>query len=820
MKILYCNKYNFRFSGTEAYLFETMELMRARGHEVALFSMADPRGHPTPYDRYFVTHTDFKGARGWLKSARLTLHSIHSREARLKIRGLLREFRPDIAHVRNIYHHLSPSILWELRARQVPVLYHMNDLQLLCPSYNMVTAEGTACGNRCEGGRFWRVVWEGCYSGGRVASLALALEAYVHRWLRTYERCVDMVLTPSQFARDLLVQHGWDGSRICVLPHFQKLPLEPLPHPGAQAPILYFGRLSPEKGLADLMTAMAQLPHVQLLIAGEGPQQCELERLSHSLQLQNVNFCGHLSGPALDRLIARSQFTVFPSHAYETLGKSILESYAQGRTVVASDLGSRRELVKDGETGLLYRAKDPDQLAAAIAFLVARPELSKTLGEAGRQRVQERHSQAAHLLALTKLYEQLADRRTETPSRVGVPAAIKRGRSFSTGTASPPGGLRIAFIGGRGIIGKYSGIETYYEQTGRRLAAMGHDITAYCRTYFTPPVHAHVGIRIVRLPTIRSKHLDTFLHTLISTVHACFHNYDIVHYHTLGPALFSFLPRLMGKKTIVTVQGLDWQRKKWDWFARQVLRLGEWSSVHLPNRTVVVSQILRERYRSFHLVEADYVPNGTEIRRRVCGSALERFGLKPDGYVLFLGRFSPEKNCHLLIAAFEKSDMPFQLVLAGGSSHTDDYVNELRLHQSRRVRLLDWLSGTALEEVLTNAALFVLPSDLEGLSLALLDAMGAGVCVLASDVAENCEVLGDAGFTFRQGSEADLRYVMTRLLSDPELRNSAGRKAQLRVQERYLWDGVARQMESIYLDLAQRSRPPKSVPQEAEAPSA
>src|SRR5581483_12219489 len=118
------------------------------------------------------------------------------------------------------------------------------------------------------------------------------------------------------------------------------------------------------------------------------------------------------------------------------------------------------------------------------------------------------------------------------------------------------------------IIGKYSGIETYYEQTGRRLAAMGHDITPYCRTYFTPPVHAHVGIRIVRLPTIRSKHLDTFLHTLISTVHACFHNYDIVHYHTLGPALFSFLPRLMGKKTIVTVQGLDWQRKKWDWFAR------------------------------------------------------------------------------------------------------------------------------------------------------------------------------------------------------------------------------------------------------------
>ena len=791
MRILYCNKYNFTFSGTEAYLFETMELMRSRGHEVALFSMADDRGQATAYDHHFVPHTDFKGSRGLATQARLAMHAIYSPEARKKIRKMIADFRPDVAHVRNIYHHLSPSILWELKAQGVPVLYHMNDFKLLCPSYNMVSA-GQAC-ERCKGGKFFNVVREGCYAGGRGASAVLAAEAYLHAWLATYKKCVDQVLAPSEFVKLKLMENGWDSAGIQVLPHFQTLPLQAPPTAGSGAPILYFGRLSPEKGVDDLVAAMAQLPHIRLVIAGEGPQRAELEAAAHRLELRNVSFAGQLSGAALEELIAQSQFTVFPSRAYETLGKSILESYAMGRPVVASDLGSRREIVRQGETGVLYRVRDVGQLAAAIAFLHDRPELAARLGQAGRELVRTRHSQEQHFLALGKIYEQLAVRKS-------VPRARK---------PASPVPLRIAFIGGRGVVGKYSGIETYYEEIGMRLAEKGHRVTAYCRSYFTPAITEHRGVRIVRLPTIRSKHLETSVHTFLSTIHACFSKYDVVHYHTLGPSLFSFLPRLFGKKTVVTVQGLDWQRKKWSWVARKVLKLGEWASARWPNRTTVVSRTLQKHYLAQHSKETVYTPNGTHLRKRRHGSHLAELGLVSGGYVLYLGRFSPEKNCDLLLDAFEKAHTPLKLVLAGGSSHTDKYAAQLRRHQSDRIQFLDWLSGEALEEVLTNAALFVLPSDLEGLSLALLDAMGAGVCVLASDVPENREVIEDTGFVFKRGDLPDLERMLTLLLADRRLREIAGGSAQQRVRQHYLWGKVAKEIAAVYADVVS---PPKKKP--------
>src|SRR6266567_1025220 len=166
MRILYCNKYNFGFSGTEVYLFEAMELMRARGYEVALFSMTDARGQSTAYDRHFVPLTDFKKDFRPIARTRLALHAIYSTQARKQIRRMIADFHPQVAHVRNIYHHLSPSILWELKAQGVPVLYHMNDFKLICPSYNLVSSSGEACA-RCRGGTFWNVIQCGCYAGGR-----------------------------------------------------------------------------------------------------------------------------------------------------------------------------------------------------------------------------------------------------------------------------------------------------------------------------------------------------------------------------------------------------------------------------------------------------------------------------------------------------------------------------------------------------------------------------------------------------------------------------------------------------------------------------
>ena len=805
MRILYCNKYNYPFSGTEVYLLELMELMREQGHDVALFSMADERGKASLYDRHLARRIDFKEKTNWWQKAQDAGHMIYSTESRQKIGAMIDEFQPDVAHVRNIYHHLSPSILWELKARHVPIMYHINDFKLLCPAYNLVL-QGQPC-EACKRGKFWHALQPACYPGIRGRAM-LTAEAYAHRWLGTYKKCVDLFLAPTRFVRDKFVEHGWDGDKFDVLPHFQT------PHSPRESnalndgPVLYFGRLSAEKGIDDLLRAMQVLPHLRLVIAGDGPQRSELQALADSLELGNVEFVGQVGREKRDLLIAKSQFTVLPSHAYETLGKTILESYAEARAVVATDLGSRRELVDHGVTGFLYPAGNIDQLAAAIQSLASTPQMAEKMGTAGWERVRERYTPAAHSQKLLSLYEGLStverDRRrtaAEMPKRF----ARARLRQIATLDENPAEigrrSLRVAFIGGRGVISKYSGIETYYEEVGKRLAEMGHEVTIYCRNYFTPAQATYNGMRLVRLPTIRSKHLETLIHTSLSTFHTLTQRYDIVHYHALGPALFSFLPRLFGKKSAVTVQGLDWQRKKWGRFASAILWLGERAAAYLPNGTMVVSQALQRRYRELHQINGIYVPNGAVLRERSEPKAILEWGLGPDNYILFLGRFSPEKGCHLLVEAFEQIQTDAKLVMAGASSYCDAYSRQLRVHASERVRILDWVSGETLNELLTNAMVFVLPSDLEGLSLALLDAMGAGRCVLTSDVPENREVVDGAGFTFQRGSATDLAGRLRFLIANPSVREAAGKAARRRVEQHYQWQKVTEDIEKAYFGL-------------------
>ncbi|HET7206652.1 MAG TPA: glycosyltransferase family 4 protein [Terriglobales bacterium] len=781
MRILFCNKYDFPFSGTEVYLLELMNLLKARGHDVRLFSMAPPSSSDGA-GQNLAPWIDFKAAMTVPQRLRFAAHAIYSVEARRRLRRFMQQFRPDVAHVRNIYHHLSPSILWELRAQHVPVLYHINDFKMICPAYNLV-CQGEIC-ERCRGGRFWHVLVQNCYHGQRGSSIVLAAEAYVHKWLETYHKCVNRVLAPTAFAKAKLIENGWRADRISVLYHFQQLhEYRPVL---ANAPILYFGRLSAEKGLIDLLHAIQRLPKIALRIAGEGPQRPHLESLATELELKNVRFVGGLDSKRLSREIEGSAFTVFPSRAYETLGKSILESYAHGRAVIASDLGSRREMVVNGETGLLYEAGNADQLADAISRLHDDPSLCRKLGEAGRRLVSERHSPEKHLEALEQIYEDLA---REPKRALFLPGPAIRRR------------LRIGFIGGRGLISKYSGIESYYEEVGKRLVDAGHEVTVYCRNYFTPDLPSFNGMQIVRLGTLRMKHLDTLVHTLLSTVHAMLSDCEIVHYHALGPALFCFLPRLVGKKTVVTVQGLDWQRKKWGHLASAVLHIGEYAATSFPNSTMVVSRTLQDYFRFKHNAETVYIPNGTCLRQHQSGCQLESWGLEPDNYILFLGRFSPEKNCDLLIQAYERLNTSAKLVLAGGSSYSDPYMRKLRTHNSDCILVLDWVSGEALEELLTNAMLFVLPSDLEGLSLALLDAMGAGLCVVVSDVPENRELMEGAGFTFPKRDVAALTELLHRLIADPDARKRAGRAAQERVRQHYLWLEITRQIEREYFNV-------------------
>jgi len=812
MRILYCNKYDYPFSGTEAYLFDLIHKMNERGQETALFSMDHGRAPAFAGRSYRIPYIDFKDPNAsFLKKVKMAAHAIYSPSARRAMRKCISDFSPDLAHIRGIYHHLSPSILWELKRQGIPVLYHLNDFKILCPTYNFV-ADGRICKEQCKNGAFYNVVTQRCYAGPCSAAVVLAAEAYLHRWLQSYGRCVDVFLAPSEFARNKLTAAGFPASRIEVLPHFQALPGEEQ-LAGDDGYVLYFGRLSPEKGAYELLRAMVQLPHIPLVIAGDGPERPRLEALARELNLKQVLFAGMVHGEKLQKLIAGCSFSIFPSHAYETLGKSILESYVWGRPVIASDLGSRRELVQHGVTGLLYADGDREQFARSIEFLFDRPDLIQKMGAAARSRVKANHDPGQHMEKLLELYCGL----TSAKKVLSFPAAPEH--------PIPRRGVRVAFIGGRGLVSKYSGIESYYEQAGHELARRGHEVTVYCRTYFTPPIpmNTHNGMRVRRLPTIRSKHLETVVHTLLSTAHAMTSDYDVVHYHCLGPALFSFLPRLAGKKTVVTVQGLDWQRGKWGRIAALVLRWGEAAAVCFPDATMVVSRTLQEYYREHYERDTIYVPNGATLAPQRLPRQLIEWDLLPNHYVLFLGRFSPEKNCHLLIEAFEHLHTDMKLVLAGGSSggsskgssHSDAYAESLRRHESERIRFLPWVAGSDLEELVSNAALFVLPSEIEGLSLALLDAMGAGVAVLTSDIPENKEVVEGAGFTFRRGDPTDLEHMLDLLVHDPDLRRQAAARGRERIQGQYLWPEIARSIERAYYDVlgwGAESRPKAALP--------
>jgi glycosyltransferase involved in cell wall biosynthesis len=235
--------------------------------------------------------------------------------------------------------------------------------------------------------------------------------------------------------------------------------------------------------------------------------------------------------------------------------------------------------------------------------------------------------------------------------------------------------------------------------------------------------------------------------------------------------------------------------------------LGEAAAVTLPDATMVVSQTLQRYYWGRYGRSTLYIPNGASLRPKRAPKRLAEWELTPDNYVLYLGRFSPEKNCHLLIDAFEDISTGMKLILAGGSSHSDDYVESLRRRESERIRLLPWTSGEDLDELLSNAAVFVLPSDLEGLSLALLDAMAAGVCVLTSDIPENQEVVAGVGFTFKHGDQSDLTRLLDLLIRDPALRRQMAAKGEQQIQEQYLWPDVARSIEKAYYKVLDRNHP-------------
>ena len=361
--------------------------------------------------------------------------------------------------------------------------------------------------------------------------------------------------------------------------------------------------------------------------------------------------------------------------------------------------------------------------------------------------------------------------------------------------------MKIAMIGQKGIPATYGGIERHVEEISRRLVARGHQVTVYCRFHYTPAQSVHHGVRLVRLPSWNTKHLDTATHVALSTLHALAGGFDLIHYHALAPSAFAFLPRWFGMRTVVTVHGLDWQREKWGPVASWALRACEGPAVRFPDRTIVVSRTLQDYFRDHHHRDTVYIPNGTHLPVARPPTHLGRFDIEPGKYVLFVGRLVPEKGAHYLIEAFRNIRGDLKLAVVGGMSFTEGYVTELRKQESDRIRMLDYVYGDTLEELWSNAYLVVLPSTMEGLSIALLEALSHGRCVLMSDIPENLEVAADCAISFRSRDITDLTEKLQRLIDDPELVRHYEGLARQRIREHYNWDRVVDAIEEVYRDV-------------------
>lgn len=376
--------------------------------------------------------------------------------------------------------------------------------------------------------------------------------------------------------------------------------------------------------------------------------------------------------------------------------------------------------------------------------------------------------------------------------------------------------MRIAMIGCRGVPASYGGIERHVEEIGARLVERGHDVTVFTRPGYVPAdLHEYRGMELRSVPTPRTKHMEAFVHSGLAAAVATSRRYDVVHFHAIGPGVFAPLSRYVGRQTVVqTIHGLDHERAKWGRAASTLMRAASWTSRHAPHAVIGCSRDLAAHYAQTMGDRAHYVPNGVTCPDLDAAddSVLAELGLAPQQFLVFVGRFVPEKAPDVLIRAFGAiADPEVALVLVGGSSHTDDYTATLQQLAARdsRVVLPGYVYGGRLTALYRHAAAFVLPSLLEGLPLTLLEAASYGLPIVASDIPPHREVLRDDTVGSRFVAPGDERALTRALREVLEARDPArARASEVRasVLSEYSWNTAAERTLAVYEEACGRAR--------------
>ena len=397
MNVLLANKFFFLNGGSERVFSQERNFLLNRGINVVDFSMEDARNFPSDYSTFFVSRIDYYGSMGIWSKLKQGAKFIHSSEAVEKIERIIRRKRPDIAHLHNIYHQLTPSIIPVLKRRGVKVVLTLHDGKLICPSYLMLAGEKPCVA--CRGRSFWKPLTTHCV-GSRGREVLLALEAFWHKWVRSYEQ-VDLFLSPSRFLAELVSQRVPE-EKIRVLHNGVDLSAYPSSS-NDDGYALYFGRLSREKGVETLLQAHKYIGNgIKLKVIGTGPLEGELRT-----RYPEAEFMGYREGEELKTLLADSAFVVVPSEWYENCPMVVLEAMAMGKPVIGSRIGGIPEQIDNGKTGLLFEMGNIGELAEKIKALSVNIDIRQTMGLAARKKVEREYSLDIHCTTLMKTYKEL-----------------------------------------------------------------------------------------------------------------------------------------------------------------------------------------------------------------------------------------------------------------------------------------------------------------------------------------------------------------------------------------------------------------------------
>jgi glycosyltransferase involved in cell wall biosynthesis len=369
--------------------------------------------------------------------------------------------------------------------------------------------------------------------------------------------------------------------------------------------------------------------------------------------------------------------------------------------------------------------------------------------------------------------------------------------------------LNIAMLGHKRIPSREGGIEIVVEELSTRMVKLGHQVTCFNRKghhvsgseFDGSQLSEYEDVKLKQVWTLDKKGLAAMTSSLSAAIKAAFGKYDVVHFHAEGPCAMLWIPKVFGKRCIATIHGIDWQRAKWGGFASKYIKFGEKVAAKYADEIIVLSEGVQKYFMDTYGRKAVFIPNG--VNRPVIREPKfikEQFGLIKDSYLLFLGRLVPEKGISYLIKAFKQTDTDKKLVIAGGSSDTDEFLLELKklAKDDKRIIFTGFVQGQLLEELYSNAYVYALPSDLEGMPLSLLEAMSYGNCCVVSDIAECAEVVEDKAVVFQKSNVEQLMEKLQDLCNHPEKVKLYKKSASNFICQKYNWDDVVDKTVALY----------------------